>query len=244
MDRGGTSVALLAHRRGLLDADGVAMEITRTAHLALDNERLQAEALSGMVDLRASRARVVEAVDAERRRLERDLHDGAQQKIVSLALGLRLATLTINPSDTVALNRLIQAQSEVAAALAELRTLARGLYPRELADEGLAAGLETLAEVSPTPVVLRALPKERYSRAVESAAYFTVAFCAQAANAKRITVAVSRSDGRLCVDVDTDTPPTDLVRLEDRVGALDGSIMVEPASAVGIRIRVELPCGL
>jgi signal transduction histidine kinase len=241
--RGETVVAVLVHRAGLLDADGVAEEVTRTARLALDNERLRAEARARLADLRASRARVVASADAERRRLERDLHDGAQQKIVSLALGLQLAMLQLDPVDSVALFRLKRARSEVAAALAELRVLARGLYPRELADEGLAAGLETLAETSRASVVLRSVPEERYPQPLESAAYFTVASCAQAPNAQQIAVAVTSGGGRLCVDVETDVPPPDLTRLEDRVGALDGSIVLDRLSASRIGIQVELPCG-
>ena len=241
--RGEDTAALLAHRPGLLDADGVAEEITRTARLALDNERLRAESRSRLIDLRASRARVVESAEAERRRLERDLHDGAQQKLVSLALAVRLARLKLDAGDSVRMTRLEQAQSEVTTALAELRAVARGLYPRELADEGLAAGLETLAESSAMPVVLCSLPDGRYPQPVESAAYFTVAFCIQGAAARHVAVAVTDCEGRLRVDVETEMPPSDLTRLEDRIGALDGSVAVEPASASAARIRVELPCG-
>jgi signal transduction histidine kinase len=241
--RGRSGVAVLVHRAGLFEADGVAEEVTRTARLALDNERLRAEARARLVDLRASRARVVATAEAERRRLERDLHDGAQQKIVSLALGLQLAMLQLDPADSVSLSRLERARSELAAALAELRGLARGLYPRELADEGLAAGLETLAETSMTSVVLRFVPEERYPQPLESAAYFTVASCAQVPDAQQIAVAVTSGNGRLCVDVETDVPPRDLTSLEDRVGALDGSIAVERLSPSRTGIRVELPCG-
>jgi signal transduction histidine kinase len=241
--RSEAGVAVLTHRVGLLDADGVAEEVTRTARLALDNERLRAEARARLVDLRASRSRVVASAEAERRRLERDLHDGAQQQIVSLALGLQLATLQLDPAESVCRSRLEQARSEVAAALGELRALARGLYPRELADEGLAAGLETLAETSRASVVLRSVPEERYPPPVESAAYFTIASCAQLPNAQQIAVAVTSGDGRLCVDVETDVTPPDLTRLEDRVGALDGSIVLERLSPSKTGIRVELPCG-
>ncbi len=241
--RGETTLALLAHRRGLLDADGVTEEITRTARLALDNERLRSEARSRLVDLRASRARVVESTDAERRRLERDLHDGAQQKLVALALGLRLAMLKLDPDDSACMARLEAAQSQVTTALAELRAVARGLYPRELADEGLAAGLETLAESSATPVLLRSVPDRRYPQPVESAAYFTVAYCVQGPTAEPVAVAVTDADGRLQIDVETETPPSDLTRLVDRIGALDGSVTVDPSSASGATIRVELPCG-
>jgi signal transduction histidine kinase len=241
--RGESGVAVLMHRAGLLDADGVAEEVTRTARLALDNERLRAEARARLVDLRASRSRVVASAEAERRRLERDLHDGAQQKIVSLALGLQLAMVQLDPADSVSRSRLEAARSEVAAALAELRALARGLYPRELADEGLAPALETLVESSRTSVALRSVPEERYPQPLESAAYFTIASCAQLPNAQQIAVAVTSGDGRLCVDVETDVTPPDLTRLEDRVGALDGSIVLERLSPSKTGIRVELPCG-
>ena len=151
--------------------------------------------------------------------------------------------LKLDPDDSVCLARLEQAQSQVTTALAELRAVARGLYPRELADEGLAAGLETLAESSAKPVLLRSLPDGRYPQPVESAAYFTVAFCIQGETARHVAVAVTDCEGRLHIDVETETPPADLTRLVDRVGALDGSVTVEPSSASGATIRVELPCG-
>jgi len=125
---GGRSVALLAHRPGLLDDPGLVEQIAAAARLALDNERLQAQVRAQLEDLRASRARIVERGDAERRRLERDLHDGAQQRLVSLALSLRLARLGGDADPDVA--ALEQAEAEVRQALEELRGLARGLTRR------------------------------------------------------------------------------------------------------------------
>src|SRR5256714_5054802 len=139
--RGDEEVALLAHRRGLLDDPVLAEEVAATARLALENERLQAQTRADLEDLRASRARIVESGDAERRRLERDLHDGAQQRLVGLSLGLRLARLRLRPDPAVLL-RIDEAETEVRTALAELRELANGLFPAVLADEGLAAALE------------------------------------------------------------------------------------------------------
>ena len=142
--RSGETVAVLEHGQRLFDDPALAAEVTAAARLALDNERLQALTRAQLADLRASRARIVRTGDAERRRLERDLHDGAQQQLVSLSLACALAA--IRAGDPAAAARLNSARSEVAAALAELRALARGIYPAELADEGLAAALQTLAE--------------------------------------------------------------------------------------------------
>jgi len=240
--RDGTDVAVMAHRAGLLEADGVVEEITRTARLALENERLGAEAQARLIDLRASRLRVVASADAERRRLERDLHDGAQQKIVSFALGLQLARLQDDSADSQTLSRLDDARSEMVAALAELRDLAHGLYPRELADEGLAAGLETLGETSRASVVLRRLPQQRYPEPLESAVYFIVASCERSACVEQVSVEVTPGDRGLVLQVETDGAPPDVTRLADRVGALDGSLLVEQLTS-GALVRVELPCG-
>jgi signal transduction histidine kinase len=243
LTRGDSTVAVLAHRPGLLDAAGVADEIADTARLALDNERLQAERHARLADLRASRVRIVAAADAERRGLERDLHDGAQQKLVALSLGLRLARLRLaDGADRATAARLDEAQTEVTAALGELRAVARGLYPRELADEGLTAGLETFAESSAIPISVTSLIEERLPPSIESAAYFAVADCVRRSLGDRASVLVTRDDGLLRVEIDTGTLPSDLVDVEDRVGALAGTVVAEPTDGAGNRIRVELPC--
>jgi signal transduction histidine kinase len=240
--RGGLPVALLAHRPGLLDDPGLVEEIAATARLALDNERLQAQVRTQLEDLRASRTRIVEQGDAERRRLERDLHDGAQQRLVSLALSLRLARLGAdNGRDAATLE---EAEAEVRQALEELRGLARGLYPAALTEEGLGAALEALAEQATSPLVLRRLPQERFEPSVEAAAYFVVAETLQRSRPRRAAVDTAHTDGRLVVEVETDEePPHELTDLEDRVGALDGRLLVQAAPGGGTRIRAELPCG-
>jgi signal transduction histidine kinase len=240
--QGGQPVALLAHRPGLLDDPGLVEEIAATARLALDNERLQAQNRAQLQDLRASRARIVERGDAERRRLERDLHDGAQQRLVSLALSLRLAQLEDDADPNLA--ALEEAEAGVRQALAELRGLARGLYPAALTEEGLGAALEALAEQAASPLVLRRLPQERFDPKVEAAAYFVVAETLQRSRPRRAVVNTTHTDGRLIVEVETDKqPPQQLTDLEDRVGALDGRLLVEHARSGRTRIRAELPCG-
>jgi signal transduction histidine kinase len=235
-------VALVAHRPGLLDDQGLVDEIAAAARLALENERLQAQVRAQLEDLRASRTRIVEQGDAERRRLERDLHDGAQQRLVSLALSLRLARLGGDTeSDMVGLE---EAEGEVRQALAELRRLAHGLYPAALAEEGLGAALEALAEQVSTPLALGPLPRERLEPRVEAAAYFVVAETLKRSRPGRARVDAARADGRLVLELATDQPPPqELTDLEDRVGALNGRLLAQPSPTGGARIRVDLPCG-
>jgi signal transduction histidine kinase len=239
---GGRTVALLAHHPGLLDDPGLVVELAATARLALENERLQAQVRAHLEDLRASRTRIVEQGDAERRRLERNLHDGAQQRLVSLALSLRLARLGCeSETDAAALE---QAEAEVRQALGELRGLAHGLYPAALTEEGLEAALEALAEQASSPLALGPLPHERFDPNVEAAAYFVVAEILKRSRPGRATVDAARGDGRLVLKIVTDQqPPQELTDLEDRVGALDGRLLVEHPLSGGTHIRAELPCG-
>ncbi|HET6712748.1 MAG TPA: histidine kinase [Actinomycetota bacterium] len=238
--RDGRPVAVLVHRAGLLDDPELVEEVTSAARLALENERLQAEVHAQLEDLRSSRARIIEAGDAERRRLERDLHDGAQQRLVGLSLALRLlrAQLGIDRDQRLA-RRLDEAGVELARAVAELRELAHGIHPVVLSDEGLAAAVEALAEATPAPLRIGALPQERFPAVVETAAYLVVAEATKAGAAR---VSAIRRDGALLVEVETGAEPQGLVDLEDRVGALDGRVAVERASGGGVRIRAEIPC--
>ena len=238
--RGEEQVALLGHRRGLLDDPGLVAELTSAAGLALANERLQAETRAQLENLRASRARIVETGDAERRRLERNLHDGAQQRLVGLALALRLARARVG--DDAAAERLDAASEELSRALAELRALAHGIYPAVLADEGLAAALEALAELPEPRVDLLAAPEGRLPPPVEAAAYFVVSELARRSGSGRVTVAARRENGSLLVDVELDSwTHVRLVDLEDRVGALDGRLTLENGDS-GTRVRAEIPC--
>jgi signal transduction histidine kinase len=241
--RGGRQVAFLAHRAGLLDDPGLAEEVAAASRLALEHERLQAQLAAQLQDLRASRARIIATGDAERRRLERDLHDGAQQRLVSLALSLRLARSKLQPSaDSGQRARLDQAEAELRVALGELRELAHGIFPAVLADEGLAAAVEALAEEATVPIRITALPEGRLDPAVETAAYVVIAEIVSH-SASMVTVGATRRDGQLVIQIERDgDAPDDLIDLQDRVGALDGRLQILHQPGGRVRIRAEVPC--
>jgi signal transduction histidine kinase len=241
--RGGRQVALLSHRPGLLTEPALAGEVAAAARLVLENERLRAETLSQLEDLHASRRRIVQAGDAARRRLGRDLHDGAQQRLVTLALALRLAATRLGPGlDAAQAQRVNQAEAELRAALADLRELAQGIFPAMLAEEGLATAIEALAEAVPVLLTITALPGERFGASVEAAAYFVVAETVRQNAAGVLRVSAGRRDGRLVVEVETDSGPGNITDLEDRVGALGGSIMTVREPDGRAMIRAEIPC--
>jgi signal transduction histidine kinase len=239
--RDGRQVAVVSHTAALPDLE---REIGAAVRLALENERLQAEALAQLDQLRASRVRIVETGDSERRRLERDLHDGAQQRLLALSYDLRLARAQAQADgDSQTGSLLTQATDQAQTALGELRELAHGIYPAILAEAGLAPALATLADAAPLPVEIRDAAQGRYPAAVETAAYLLVAEAlddAAGRGASHAAVSVVQDGGRLVVTVEddgTDRTAT-MVQLADRVGALDGRLTVEPT-----RLRAELPCG-
>ncbi|MFF4258032.1 sensor histidine kinase [Streptomyces sp. NPDC001663] len=227
--RGTRTLALLGHRPDTLTDSP---EIARISRLALDNERLHAELAARMRDLRASQARIVAAGDTERRRLERDLHDGAQQRLLTLALTLRMARN--GPAKTSPAAE--RAERELRAATEELRVLAHGLFPAVLAEEGLSAAVGALLEETQAPVEVTALPERRVGQAAEAAAYFTLA----EAVAHHATTVGARLTGDHLLLTLTGTHGLDLVRIADRVGALDGT--VTPGKPPHTEIRVEIPC--
>jgi signal transduction histidine kinase len=238
--RGGQRVAVLVHRADLLDDPGLVEEVGAASGLALTHERLQAEARAHLEDLRTSRARTVQAGDAERRRLERDLHDGAQQRLVVLSLALRLLRAEL---DGVGAARVGAAEAELQGALRELHELARGIYPAVLADEGFAAAIEALAEEGSVPMTLASLPRKRLAPAVEAAAYFLVAEVVRRSGSAGVTIEAMRSDGRLHVHIDcVGTLDEELVELRDRIGALDGELTVATGQAGLTIVRAEVPC--
>ena len=243
LTRAGTPVALLAHRPQLLDDHLVVEEMTTAASLTIDHERLHAETMAQLESLRASRARIVSASDAERQRLERNLHDGAQQRLVSLALALRLARITAahgTPADDI---RLDACASELDAALEDLRNLAHGLYPSALVDEGLSAALELLAESGPVTLQIRRLPAQRHTAAVEAAAYFFVAEILRRCAREHTSLVVVDDTLALVIQVETDAMiDTELSDMADRLGALDGRLTVCQSSPSGSILRAELPC--
>jgi signal transduction histidine kinase len=199
-------------------------------------------------ELRASRARIVEAGDAERRRLERDLHDGAQSRLVALALLLRSAR---RRADGELAELLDQAQAELHTSLEELRELARGIHPAVLTDRGLEPALESLTSRAPLPVTLD-VQSERLPGAVESAAYFVVSEAltnvAKYAQATQATVAVRRANGSVTVEVTDDgvggadaTGGSGLRGLADRLAALDGTLALDSPAGRGTRLHAEIP---
>ncbi len=204
--------------------------------------------------LRQSRARIVEAASIERRRLERNLHDGAQQRLVSLSLSLRLAQARITKDPESAEALLNAAADELAHALEELRELARGIHPAVLTDRGLEPALQALLSRAPMSVTLAEAPEERLPEAVEAAAYYVVAEAltnvAKYAQASSATVRVVRENGRAVVEIADDgvggADPTNgsgLRGLADRVEALDGRLNVESEPGNGTTIRAEIPVG-
>jgi len=203
-------------------------------------------------EVRRSRARIVEAGDVERRRLERNLHDGAQQRLVSISLTLRLAQAAVRSEPERAEALLASAGEELGRALEELRELARGIHPAILTDRGLAPALESLVTRSPVPVTLAEAPRERLPEPVEAAAYYVVsealANVAKYARASEATVRISRNDGRAVVEVADDgvggaNPAlgSGLRGLADRVEALDGRLEVASAPGAGTTVRAEIP---
>jgi len=220
--------------------------------VAEENVRLDAELQARLVELRDSRARIVEAGYAERRRVERDLHDGAQQRLVALALDLRMARAKLDDDPATAAELLEAATHELAAATEELRELARGLHPPVLTDRGLVAAIESLAGRSPLPVSVEAEVDDRAPPSAEAAAYFVVSEAltnvVRHAEAKQAVVRVDRVDGRLHVEIQDDgrggadpAGGSGLRGLSDRVAALDGSLEVESRSGGGTVVRAVIP---
>jgi signal transduction histidine kinase len=231
---------------GLVQAAGVA------AGMAIANERLRAEVRAQLEEVRASRRRIVEAGDAARRRVERDLHDGAQQRLVGLSLGLRM--LEDRCRDVPGVAEDVEAlQTELRAALQELRELARGLHPQILTEEGLGAAVESLADRSTVPVRVCIDGIDRLPAPVEATAYFVVAEAltnvGKYAGASSAAVAIARANGSLVVDVSDDGAGgatigggSGLLGLEDRVAALGGSIAIDSPVGEGTRLHAEIPC--
>jgi signal transduction histidine kinase len=255
----GSEVAMVRHQGQLVGALTVTLppgralspveqrllaDLAAQVGVALDNLRL-------IEELRASRLRIVAAQDEERRRIERDIHDGVQQRLVSLSLALRMATT--GPTSTAASSALDSAAAEARAALAELRRLARGIHPAIVSEGGLVAALESLAERSAVPTEVVGVPLERLPPPVEVTVYYLVAEAlANAAKHARATVVeikVDRLDGRVRVVVADNgvggaKPNTGsgLTGLADRVAALDGAFEVDSPPGQGTRLRAEIPC--
>jgi signal transduction histidine kinase len=204
-------------------------------------------------ELSVSRARLLEAGMAERRRLERDLHDGAQQRLVALSLQLGLVSARLDRDPAGAKELLDGAREEARAALEDLRELARGIHPAVLTDRGLGPALESLAERAPLPVEVARLPGRRLPAAVEAAAYFVVAESltnvSKYAQASHAEVCVGHEHGFALIEVRDDgvggadpSAGTGLRGLADRLAALDGRLEIETEPGRGTVVRAKVPC--
>jgi signal transduction histidine kinase len=229
------------------DAEGRIGQFAKLVAVALANAEAREE-------LRASRARIVQAGDAARRRLERNLHDGAQQRLVTLSLSLRLALSKLQEDPAAAQELIETSASELALALEDLRELARGLHPAILSDRGLGAALEALVARAPLPVEVHEVPPERLPPPVEAAAYYVVAETltnvAKYAKAETAHVTVTRRNGFAIVEVDDDgiggadvSRGSGLRGLADRVEALNGRLLLTSDPGRGTHVRAEIPCG-
>jgi signal transduction histidine kinase len=224
----------------------------RARRLADTNARLQRQVEAQLAEVRASRARIIEAGDRERRRVERDLHDGAQQRLVALSLELRLAQNALGDGvDPAVRARLDRAAEEAQAALVELRDLALGIHPLILTESGLGAAVESLADRTPVDVAIEIGP-ERYAPVVEGAAYFVVAEAltnvAKYAKATTASVRAVVRGNQLRIEVEDDgiggaDPGSGcgLRGLVDRLAALDGTMTIDSPVGGGTRITVQIP---
>jgi PAS domain S-box-containing protein len=227
-------------------------DITERKAQEAEVHRLNAELHDRLEDLAASRARIVTAGDVERRRLERNLHDGAQQRLVALSLALRVALAKLDSDPAAARTTLTDAGEELGLALAELRELARGLHPAVLTDRGLRAAVEMLAGRSPVPVELAELPDQRLPEPVEAGAYYLIAEAltnvVKYAGASTVRVRVAAGDAIVVVEVSDDgvggadpASGSGLRGLADRVEALGGSLQVVSPDGAGTSLRAEIP---
>ena len=254
IENAGEPMLAIAYDPALREDPGLVAAAVAAVRLAVENERLQAEVRAQLAAVQASRARLVDAQDNERRRLERDLHDGAQQRLVSLRISLELLRRRIGPdADPGTLAELDAAGGEVLGAIDELRELARGFHPAVLTEGGLRPALESLADRSPVPVDLDADIERRLSPAIEATVYFVVAEAltntAKYASARQATVRVRDANDRLRLEIHDDgrggadmDGGSGLRGLDDRVAALGGTLLLASPPDGGTRITVDLPC--
>jgi signal transduction histidine kinase len=251
IERAGTRLGMVLHDPGVQERPDLLRRVVEAAGLAIEIARLRAELRRQLDELAASRARIVAAGDAERRRIERDLHDGAQQRLVSIGLALRHAQHELGP-EAAARRTLEGALAEIGDAIGELRELAGGLRPAQL-DAGLAPALQELASRAAMPVALDATA-ERFPHGVEAAAYFiaceALTNVTKHAHASRVAVSAQRRNGSLVICVADDgvggAAPgngTGLSGLRDRVGAHGGTLRIQSERGGGTRLIAELPCG-
>ncbi len=252
VERHGVPMAALVHDASLSDQPARLEEVAAAAGIALENARLQAELQARLLELKSSRARAIEAADAERRRLERNLHDGAQGRLVALSLELHRLDSRL-AGDAEGRRLLEDAREELAESLQELREIARGLHPAVLEAHGLEIALDSLATGAPLPVKLRVDLPDRLQKPTEVAAFYLVSEAltntAKYARASSASVDIHRENGHVVVEVTDDgvggadtAAGSGLRGLADRVEALNGSLRVWSPHGAGTRVRAEIPC--
>jgi signal transduction histidine kinase len=248
IERGGERLAALIHDPAVLKDPALVEAVAAAARLEAVNSRLQADVRAQLAELAASRRRLLDAGDEERRRLERELHEGAEHRLEILAALLHEAR---GRADAATVEHLERARHQLERTLEDLHELARGLHPRALADEGLLGGVKALAASCPLPVEI-AVDAARLPAAVEVAAYFV---CAEAlanvvkhARASHVSIGAQRHDGRLLVEVSDDgsggadpTSGSGLRGLADRVEALGGVLYVDSTPGRGTLLAAEIP---
>jgi signal transduction histidine kinase len=250
----GAPVAAMVHDLVLLEDPGLVEAVTAAVRLAVHNETLHAQLRGQLSEVAASRARIVEAADAERRRIERNLHDGAQQRLLSVALGLNVAIQRIpDEADPAARTAIKHAVTELGEAINDLRTLARGLHPAILSESGLVAALESLADRAPCAVDLTCELVTEPPLPVATAAYFAVSEAltnvTRHARARRVSVVVEQRPTELVVSITDDGVGgatlgggTGLQGMKDRIRTVGGDFSLH-SDERGTRVEVMLPCG-
>jgi len=253
VERDGQPIAALVHDSALAENAELVRSVCAAAALTLENERLQAALRARLAELQASRARLVEATETERRRIERDLHDGTQQRLVSLAMSLGLAESKLADDPSAAAPLVREARETLALALAELRELSQGIYPSLLTERGLGAALDDLCRRAALPATLDASLPVRLPQQVEAAAYFVtseaLANAAKHSHATEVRIRARLERGVLLVEIADDGiggagtgSGTGLRRLADRVEALGGRLTLSSPPGRGTTIRAEIPC--
>jgi signal transduction histidine kinase len=254
VEQDGRILGMVVHDRALVEDDSLMGAVMASVRLVLDNQRLLADLGSQLEEVRASRGRIADAASLERRRIERNLHDGAQQQLIALSLLLSLAADgAASHDDDRLISQLDRARKLTGDTLADIRSLALGIHPAVLTEEGLGAALEVLVGRSPVPVEVAVDVDERLPEATEAAAYYVVAEAltnvAKYADAGRVDVRIARFAGGITVDVEDDgvggatlTGGSGLLGLADRVEALGGSFEIHSPRGGGTRLHASLPC--
>ena len=248
----GSRVAALIHDPSLNEEGDLLRDVAAAAAIAIENARLQAELRANIEELRGSRVRVIEAADSERKRIERDLHDGAQRRLVTLSMSLGMLEHRLDDPETRAL--VAEAKREAVGSLQDLRDLAHGIHPAVLTSHGLGVALESLAATAPMPVGVDVELGDRLPAGTEVAAYYMICEAltntVKHAHASSASVRVRRSGGHVLVEVADDgvggadtAAGSGLRGLADRVEALDGSLRVWSPHGEGTKLMADIPCG-